>query len=69
MPMTTRNQRPLFCSRSASCVTSSLTPTKRSYSRSSRVKSLTSSEPETESVSLMSWFISSFLACEAVSSS
>ncbi len=68
MPMTTRNQRPLFCSRRASCVTSSLTLTKRSYSFFSRVKSLTSSEPETDSVSLMSWFISSFFACASVSS-
>ena len=68
MPITTRNHRPLFCSLSASCVTSSFTSTKRSYSFCSRVKSLTSSEPETESVSLMSWFISSFLAWESVRS-
>ena len=62
MPITTRNQEPERCSFSESAVTSSLTPTKRSYSRSSAVNIFIRSEPETESVSLISWFISSFLA-------
>ena len=68
MPMTTRNHEPERFSLSEISVTSSLTFTKLSYSCASRVNIFMSSEPETESVSLMTWFISSFLACASCTS-
>ena len=68
MPMTTRNHEPERLSRSEISVTSSLTFTKFSYSRSSRVNIFMRSEPLTERVSLMTWFISSFLACASCTS-
>ena len=68
MPMSTPKSRPLVASFKESFVTSSLILTKLSYSFFSRVKSLTSMEPETERVSLMTWFISSFFACRSVNS-
>ena len=68
MPIATRNHLPLRFSFKDSCVTSSFTLTKFSYSFSSRVNNFTSMEPETLKVSLITWFISSRLAWLSVAS-
>ena len=68
MPMTTMNHLPLRRSFKAISVASPLTFTNFWYSSSSRVKILTSMEPLTDRVSLMTWFISSVLAWLSLSS-
>ena len=66
IPIATLNNDPERVSRMLRSVTSLFTCSNFSNSFSSRVNILTSSDPLAESVSLITWFISSVFACVCV---